>query len=153
MPKRLLILAAAGAALAVTAGPAAATDNPKPGVQPGACVDHVKPTLGFTAKAARRASRKRVLRGTAGDTGCGLNKVAISVALKKGSKCRPLKKNRKLARAVRCSKHRWLHVRGTARWSYRLSKRLPKGRYVVQTRAIDFAGNVKRSHTRRLKLR
>ena len=153
MPKRLLMFAAAGAALAITAGPAAATDNPPPGVKPGACVDHVKPTSGFTAKAARRAARKRLLRGTAGDTGCGLNSVSIAVARKKGSKCRPLKRNKRLARLMRCSKHRWLPVRGTTHWSFRLPKRLPRGRYVIQTRAIDFAGNVHRSHTRRLRLR
>jgi hypothetical protein len=154
MPKRLLILAAAGAALAITAGPAAATDNPTPGVKPGACVDHVKPTSGFTAKAARRAARKRLLRGTAKDTGCGLNRVSISVARKKDAKCRPLKRNKRLAhRLMRCSRHRWLPVRGTTRWSFRLPKRLPKGRYVIQTRAIDLAGNVHRSHTRRLRLR
>jgi hypothetical protein len=100
IPKRLLILATAGAAPAITAGPAAAIDNPTPGVNPGACVDHVKPTSGFTAKAERRAARKRILRGT-------------------------------------------------THWSFRL----PNGRYVIQTRAIDFAGNVRRSHTRRLRLR
>jgi len=153
MPKRLLILAAAGATLAITAGPATATDNPKPGAQPGACVDHVKPASGFTAKAARRAARRRVLRGTARDTGCGLNSVAIAVARKQGSKCRPLKRNKRLARPMRCSVHRWLPVRGTTHWSFRLPKRLPKGRYVIKTRAIDFAGNIQHSPTRRLRLR
>jgi hypothetical protein len=65
-----------------------------------------------------------------------------------------LKKNKRLARrAMRCSKHRWLPVRGTTHWSFRLPKRLPKGRYVIRTRAIDFAGNVQHSRTRRLRLR
>ena len=114
--------------------------------KPGACVDHVKPSSGFTAKAARRAARKRLLRGTARDTGCGLNSVSIAVARKEGFKCRPLKRNKRLARLMRCSKHRSLPVRGTTHWPFRL----PKGRYVIQTRAIDFAGNVRRSHTRRL---
>jgi hypothetical protein len=154
MPKRLILLAAAAvAAMAITTGPAAATDNPTPGVQPGVCVDQVKPTSGFTAKAARRAARKRLLRGTARDTGCGLNKVMISVLRKHGRKCRNLTSGKRLGRRTSCSKRHWLPVRGADRWSFPLPEKLPKGRYVIRTRAIDFAGNVQVSHGRRIRLR
>jgi hypothetical protein len=154
MPKRLILLAAAAvAATAITAGPAAATDNPVPGVQPGACVDHIAPTSGFTARAARRAAHRRVLRGTAADTGCGVNSVAVSVALRKGGKCRSLTSAKRLGRRTSCRKTHWLPVRGTTRWSFRLPKRLPAGRYAIRTRAVDFAGNVQLPHGRRLRLR
>jgi hypothetical protein len=154
MPKRLICLAAAGVAvMAITAGPAGATDNPVPGVKPGKCIDNVRPTSGFTRKAARRAGRRHVLRGTARDTGCGIDRVTIAVSRKKGGKCRPLTRKKRLGRRIRCSRHRWLPVRGTTHWSFRLPKRLPAGRYLVQTRAIDFAGNVQRPRTKRLRLR
>jgi hypothetical protein len=44
-------------------------------------------------------------------------------------------------------------VKGSTRWSYRLSKRLPGGTYLVRTRVRDFAGNVRNSSARRLRLR
>jgi hypothetical protein len=152
MPKRLILLAAV-AAMAIPTGAAAQTEIPTPGAKPGACVDHVKPTSGFTAKAARRAARKRLLRGTALDAGCGIDKVTISVLRKHGRKCRNLTSKKRLGRRTRCSKRRWLPVRGTTRWSFRFPKKLPKGRYVIRTRAVDFAGNVQVPHARRIRLR
>jgi hypothetical protein len=154
MPKRLILLfAAAVTAMAIPTGAAAQTEIPTPGVKPGACVDHVKPTSGFTAKAARRAARKRLLRGTAGDAGCGVDNVTISVLRKGGHKCRNLTSKKRLGRRTSCSKRHWLPVRGTTRWSFRLPKRLPKGRYVIRTRAVDFAGNVQVPQRRRIRLR
>jgi hypothetical protein len=154
MHKRLILLtAAAGAAMAIAAGPAAATDNPAPGAQPGACVDSVKPTSGFTAKSARGAIDGGLLRGRARDTGCGVNRVAVSLQLKKHGKCRNLGSAKKLGRRTSCNKRHWLAASGTSRWSFRVPKKLPKGRYVVRTRAVDFAGNLEGQHGRRLRLR
>jgi hypothetical protein len=45
-----------------------------------------------------------------------------------------------------------IDARGATRWSFRLPK-LPRGRYVIRTRAVDFAGNVQVPHARRLRLR
>ena len=39
-----------------------------------------------------------------------------------------------------CVKPRWLRATGTARWSYRLRKRLPAGRYELYVRATNAAG-------------
>jgi hypothetical protein len=154
MPKRLILLtAAAAAAMAIAAGPAAATDNPAPGVQPGTCVDSVKPTSSFSAKSARRAIDGGVLRGIARDSGCGVNRVAISLLVKKHGKCRNLTGAKKLGRRISCSKRHWLPAAGSSRWSFRVPKKLPKGRYVIRTRAVDFAGNVESQHGRRLRLR
>jgi hypothetical protein len=150
------VFAALVAAAAVTAGPAAAqspTDNPVPGAPPGACRDASAPTSSFTKRAARRASHKRLLRGTARDVGCGLDRVAISVTRKHGKRCRNLTAKKRLGKRTRCAHHRWLPVRGGAHWSFRFPKRLPKGMYVVRTRAVDFSGNVQHPHRKRLRLR
>jgi hypothetical protein len=156
MSIRSLLPIAVVIAAAATAGPASAqspTDNPVPGVQPGACTDLVKPTSSFTRAAARSAGKKRLLRGVAADTGCGVDRVAISVQRKRGSKCQTLYGKGRLLRKQACGKKHWLLTSGTTNWSFRLSKKLPKGKYVVRTRAIDFAGNVQQPRTGRLRLR
>ncbi len=50
-------------------------------------------------------------------------------------------------RGKRCPQ-RWLTARGTAKWSFRLKRRLPPGRYVVYARAVDSAGLAESSFTR-----
>ena len=155
MSIRTLLPVALIVAGALTAGPASAqspTDRPVPGAQPGACIDHVSPTSGFTRKAARRAGRSRLLRGAARDVGCGVDRVAISVQRKRGRAVETLFAKGRLRKARHGRQH-WFVVRGTTHWSFRLSKRLPRGRYLVRTRAIDFAGNVEKPHMRRLRLR
>src|SRR5215217_2398602 len=150
------LVAAALIAAAVVAVPAhALTEIPAPNVPAGECTDQIAPTSKFTSKAARRAKRTRLLRGTARDVGCGLDRVEISVARKVGRKCRYLAGTKKLSRrATSCARPtRWLKVKGTKRWSFRFSRRLPKGTYVIRTRATDFAGNVERLRSHRLGLR
>ena len=48
----------------------------------------------------------------------------------------------------RCPEPRWLTATGTTAWTYELTKRLPKGSYVVIARATDTAGNVEKSFTK-----
>jgi hypothetical protein len=154
--RSIALFAVVFAAAALTGGPAAAqspTDNPVPGAIPGACTDHSRPTSGFSRRAARRAGRRRILRGVARDRGCGVDRVRISVARKHGRRCRHLTSRRRLGRRTSCGHRRWLPVKGTTRWSFRLPGGLRTGTYIVRTRAVDFAGNVQRSHRRRLRLR
>jgi hypothetical protein len=156
MSIRSLLPVALLVAGALTAGPASAqspTDNPVPGAQPGACTDATKPTSSFTRNAARRAGRHRLLRGTARDTGCGVDRVTISVKRKSGKAYKTLFRKSPLLRKLRHRRQHWLIAHGTTRWSFRLSKRLPRGKYVVRTRAIDFAGNVQQPRIGRLRLR
>jgi hypothetical protein len=157
MSLRFIPLFAAGlTVVALTAGPAAAqspTDNPVPGATPGACTDNSRPTSGFTRRAARRAAHRRILRGVAHDRGCGVDRVRISVARKHDRRCRHLTRKGRLGHRTSCSHRRWLPVKGTTRWSFRLPHRLRNGTYIVRTRAVDFAGNIQRSHRRRLRLR
>ena len=153
----LLLVAACLVAAAFSAGPASAqtTETPAPGAQPGACTDTARPTSGFTRRAARRAVRghRHVLRGTASDVGCGLDRVRISVARKRGSHCQHLTARGRLTHRTSCGNRRWLAVKGTSRWSFRLPNKLRHGSYLVRTRAIDFSGNRQFERAKRLRVR
>jgi hypothetical protein len=157
MPRRsLLPLAAVIAATILPTGAAHAqtpTDHPVPGAVPGACVDRAQPSSGLTRRAARRAARRRVIRGTARDVGCGVDRVTIAIARKHRGRCQLLTTRRHLTHRTSCARHRWLPVRGTTRWSFRLPRHLPRGVYVIRTRAIDFAGNAQSPSRRRIRLR
>jgi hypothetical protein len=177
MRHRVAALITAGlSVMLVAAGSALATDEPPtaPGSaapslsairgalqQSGAaCRDPKPPRAGFGPKAAREARSSHVLRGTAHDGGtrserrCGVALVTLSVARKQGTRCAFLV-NRRLSRPRSCQTPRWVIAAGTNRWHLALPKRLPRGRYLVRTRAIDFAGNVQSAGTgtRHLSLR
>jgi hypothetical protein len=46
-----------------------------------------------------------------------------------------------------CPARPFLPARGTTRWTFRLKRHLPRGRYVVYSRAVDSAGDAERSFT------
>jgi hypothetical protein len=150
-------VAASLAAAALACMPAAvhATDVPAPNVSPGACTDQSPPQSGFTSRAAKQAKRTHVLRGTASDVGCGLDRVDVSVARKVGKRCRYLTGASRISRsASTCGRPAaWLRANGTTRWSFRLPKRLARGTYILRTRATDFAGNVQHLRSKRLHIR
>ena len=180
MHRRLLcVLTASLVTCATAAGPALATDEPTPG-SPGSpdssaaplqaapsipalqgalskCSDTSRPTSGFGATAIRSALHDRILRGTARDVGCGVAMVTVSVARQHGKSCQYLTTKRRLSRPTKCGDGHWLVAAGTGRWHIALPKRLPRGTYLVRTRAIDFAGNVQTprsgTHIQRLRLR
>jgi hypothetical protein len=56
------------------------------------------------------------------------------------------RKNRIGARRT-CDEPVWLRASGVPRWSFRLSKRLPPGRYVLYARAVTRAGATEQSFT------
>jgi hypothetical protein len=166
MKHRYIAAVGVFACLASAGAPAFATDDPpstptsptSPTVTqpaPGSCVDVTRPRSRVQTS-SRAASRKHVLRGTASDQGCSGSKVAlvsVAVALKQGKRCRFVSHSARLGRASSCKRPHWLSAKGTDRWSLRLSKRMPSGKYQVLTRAVDSAGNVERAHSRRLALR
>jgi hypothetical protein len=155
MLARKSVVAASLAAVALACAPAVqATDIPAPNTPAGACTDQVLPFSTFTSAAAKKAKTGRAhkLSGTAGDVGCGLDRVEVSVALRKGKKCRYLASSMKLSRSLTsCGKAaNWRLAKGTTKWSLQvLPKKPAKGKYVIRTRATDFAGNVEhaRSHS------
>jgi hypothetical protein len=144
---------------ALAATPAMATDDPPPPLQPAPPLAALAPVLGKCTDSARPTSavgaiKRHVLRGTARDVGCGVAMVTVSFARQSKGKCLFLTTKRKLSRPARCSGH-FLVATGTKNWRVELPKRLPRGTYVVRSRAIDFAGNVeaRQSHARRLRVR
>ena len=59
-----------------------------------------------------------------------------------GHRCRFLQPNNHFGPRVSCLRTTYLSTKGTTRWSVRLKRRLPRGRYVVWVRGIDAVGNV-----------
>ena len=143
---------AATATLAVAS--AMATDEPappKPAPQatgaPRACVDNMRPLSRLRAN-WQRGFRAGVIRGIAIDEGCGaggagkLRNVSVSVSRRVGNgRCQHLERNGRLGLAGACN-HVWLKAKGTKTWSFRLPHNLPRGKYLVATRAVDAAGNI-----------
>jgi hypothetical protein len=150
--------------LAAASTPALATDTPAaPAAQAAPsivslqsvlskCADTTRPTSGFGPKSARSARRTGVLRGSASDTGCGVAMVTVSVARVHGKQCQPVTSKGRLGRVGRCTAGNFLVAAGTSDWRLPLPKGLPRGTYLIRSRAIDFAGNVQQVRTRRLKL-
>ena len=124
--------------------PVGTTHLAAPGVVPSECSDSGAPTSRFVA------IRGRAVSGTATDSGCaGLRRVQASVALKvAGGKCRYLTGSGKLTRPTSCRKPRFLTASGTSTWRLGARSKLPRGRYVVTTRAVDLAGNIERGAAR-----
>ncbi|HEX6229284.1 MAG TPA: hypothetical protein VFZ41_07455, partial [Solirubrobacterales bacterium] len=111
------------------------------------------------------AKRLKGFSGTASDPdGDALRRVQIAlVKLVRGGarasrraapRCFVLKNRRgrfkrlRLRKGRRCPQ-RWLTVKGKARWSFRLKRRLPRGRYVVYARAVDAEGLAESAFSRR----
>jgi hypothetical protein len=155
------------AALAVTcafAATAFATDTPLPAAPqpappisslPGVldkCTDSTPPVSTVKVKSPRKARAIRVVRGTARDTGCGVAMVTVSFSRVQGKHCKFLGSKR-LGRSRSCRTDHWLLASGTSAWRLRLPRHLSRGTYRIRTRAIDFAANVERPHTKRLALR
>jgi hypothetical protein len=147
----LAVALVAAATLAVAS--AMATDEPVPQspASPKACVDNMRPVSRLSAN-WRTSFRNGVLRGIAIDQGCGaagsgsLKRVSVAIERKTGKRCQHLLRNGRLGRANACS-HVWLPAKGKASWSLHLAHKLPRGKYMVSTRAVDSAGNVEsRSH-------
>jgi hypothetical protein len=156
-------------AVALSAGPALATDDvpappasPAPFSQPGApCVDKIAPTAGISTSASG-ARRNHAVRGTAGDqsncpAGGKLGHVAVSVSrsaaagASRTKRCRFMSSRGKLGRAKSCSRQTWLSAHGTKHWAFGLPSRLGHGTYTIRAQAVDAAGNV--SKTRSLRVR
>jgi len=161
LPKLIISLALLAllptAVASATDTPAPAPMEPAPTVQAlqsvlTKCTDSIKPTSGFGPKAARDAAKTKVLRGSADDRGCGVALVTISIMRVNGKRCQPVTRTGKLGHSGKCTSTRFVVASGTTRWQLALPKKLPKGTYLIQTRAIDLAGNVQALHTRRLKL-
>lgn len=133
----------------------------------GEYVDPPSPPVAATVKFASslksrlKASRLKSISGTAAGSGVSRIEIAVqkvdSKLLKKSRRCLFVKSSRGALSKVRsvrgkCSNPKWLVAKGTASWSYRLSRSLKPGRYVVSARATGSAG-VGKTLTKKVTLR
>jgi hypothetical protein len=87
------------------------------------------------------------VRGTARDRGCAgaVARVTVAVARRTGGgRCRYLQASGGLGPRTSCRRPTYVAAAGTARWSLHVARPLPRGTYVVRSRAIDAVGNVER---------
>jgi hypothetical protein len=97
----------------------------------------------------RKAPRK--LRGSVTEDPSGLWAVKIRLTRKLGNKCWYFSGSKERFLKRRCGKKHAFKVGDRAEWSYLLPSRLPRGRYVLDTYALDNAFN--RSTTTRVRFR
>lgn len=129
--------------------PHASRTTKAPQAQPAACRDRQAPKSRFrgSRRPIRVRHRRLTARGSARDLGCSrLKRVAVAIGRRQPHsrrRCRFLTKRGRLGKPRRCGRPAYLPARGTARWRLRLRLRakLPAGRYSVQARAVDGAGN------------
>jgi hypothetical protein len=114
---------------------------------PPRCRDTLAPVSSFARRHPVVVShnRKLTVRGSAHDRGCAKRVALVTVAVAKrvaGGRCRYLQASGRLGTRGRCRSTTYVSARGTKHWSLRVARPLPRGSYVVRSRAIDVAGNV-----------
>jgi hypothetical protein len=121
------------------------------------CIDRKPPQSKF-ARGGVHATRRHTIsaHGTALDFGCAhrVARVTVAIALRAGGgRCRYLQANGRLGARGKCRRATYVSARGTSRWSFTSTRRLPSGTYVVRSRAIDAPGNVERKQRLKGRLR
>jgi hypothetical protein len=119
-------------------------------VAPG-CFDGQAPLSSFLRRRGVRARRGTfALRGAARDRSCGrragrVAKVTVAVARRVSpGRCSWVGAGGALGPPVGCRQPTYVTANGAPRWSLRLGAHLPRGTYLIRSRAIDSAGNVER---------
>ena len=126
----------------------------EPAPPPGpACVDRVAPRSVLKTVRLRRSGVS--IAGTASDQGCGamLTRVLVSVARVQGKRCRYLTVGGRLGKARSCATPSFVPARGSAKFSLKTKRRLPRGRYRVAVQALDFSGNAEALRFRTVRVR
>jgi hypothetical protein len=127
---------------------------------PAACTDRIKPKSRFRRGTTKVTRQGLMLRGSASDRGCGrkgrgrVEQVLMSVARREGRKtgrCRFLeasehdpKPHLGAAKSCRTPRPYYARARGTNRWRFKVSVKLPAGTYTIRSRALDSAANLER---------
>jgi hypothetical protein len=89
------------------------------------------------AKIAKATAK--AISGTAADADGDLVKVQVAVVQKTGKRCKVLTAKGTLKNA-KCTVRTFLKANGTTAWTFKLKRKLQKGRYLVYARAIDAGG-------------
>ena len=112
-------------------------------VEGAAPVQEVAPTTASNAAPTGKASApkaKKTFSGTAADDG-SVKKVAVGILKKQGSSCQQLKsKSAQFAKSGCGAPTKFFTAKGTSKWSFKLSKALKKGKYVLFARITDDKG-------------
>jgi hypothetical protein len=95
------------------------------------------------------------VRGKTSDPGCDgrVTRVQAAVAQVKGKRCRFLDGRGRLGKTTRCSKPTFVSVSGVTPFRLKVKAKLPRGKYRVGARAIDFSGNVEKLKLKKTKVR
>ena len=113
--------------------------------QPGtAARDTAAPSTALALRNGAVFSRRRaprLLRGTVTADPSGLLAVKLRLTRRVGRKCSYFSGTRERFRRMRCGRGSFFKIGDSARWSYLLPKRLGRGRYVLEAKAIDGAFN------------
>ena len=88
-----------------------------------------------------RKRAPRLLRGTVAADPSGLLAVKLRLTRRVGKKCSYFSGSRETFRPMRCGRGSFFKIGDRADWSYLLPKRLGRGRYVLEAKAIDGAYN------------
>lgn len=131
------------------------------GPEPAPPVVPLTIALSASLKSSTKASKFKSIAGTA--AGTGLSKVELAIQrvdsklLKKSKKCTYVKSPSGSTTNVKashgkCVPSKWLKAKGTASWSYKLSKALPAGKYVISVRSVGSGGATSAVKTKSVKL-
>jgi hypothetical protein len=109
-------------------------------LEPGVGIEaNTPPTVAISSPKKKAKSKSfKSISGTASDESA-VTKVEIAVVKGKGSSCQSLTASGKFAKA-KCTAPKFLAAKGTAKWSYKLKRKLKKGTYLVLARATDDGG-------------
>jgi hypothetical protein len=109
----------------------------------GAAVDSTAPSARISRpRHGRRYSRgPRLLRGTARDDQSGVRAVELSLRRRVGRRCSQWSGRSERFVGKSCRKASFFDAGTGPNWSYLLPNPLPRGRYVLDVRAVDSAGN------------
>ena len=95
--------------------------------------------LGKLAKSVK-AKKLKSFKGTATDDQA-VARVEIGVVRSAGKKCTQLTASGRFAKLAKCAQPtKFLAAKGTTSWSFKLKKKLAKGKYTLFARAVDAAG-------------
>src|SRR4051794_26255319 len=140
------------------AGPAPATFAQ---AQAALLADKTAPSTAISRKTSKASRSRILLRGTAADTApkglrARVAKVRVAIARRTGKLCRFLSSDGTFGTKLSCHRTSYAVAQvakpaSRVHWRYLLGEKLPKGRYLAWSRAIDAAGNVERkAHARNL---
>jgi hypothetical protein len=89
----------------------------------------------------RYARGPRLLRGTASDSQSGVRTVQLSLRRRAGRRCSQWSARSERFVGKSCRKKAFFDAGAGPNWSYLLPDPLPRGRYVLDVKAVDRVGN------------